>query len=94
MITTVTAIMIAMSTILRRSVQGMVKAVADQMGFQNGAEQQNGSSGGYLVNMTIQARREQKVCITDRLGNITYSYPEYSTETQTFVLSNSGQIDN
>ncbi len=88
-ISVVTAVMIAMSTMLRRSVQGLVKVVADQIGFQQNSDQQGGSKG-YLVNMTARANRDQSTSVRDRLGNVTYSYDRDRTEQQTFVFTNLG----
>jgi Flp pilus assembly pilin Flp len=87
-ISVVAAIMLAMSTMVRRSVQGMVKAVADQVGFQQNAEQEGGESG-YLVNMTARLQRDQRKGVRDRLGNVTYTYDDRDTS-QTFVLTNMG----
>ena len=91
-ISVVTAIMIAMSTLLRRTVQGMVKGVADQVGFQENAEQSDGT-GGYLVNMTAHAQREQDIDVLDRAGNITYIYDRDRSATQTYVLTNAGYTE-
>ena len=92
MITVITAIMIAMSTTLRRSVQGMVKVVADQVGFQQNAEQKGES--GYLKHMNTLVRRDQITTVKDRLGNVTYFYDKDQTESQTFVLTNLGYSEN
>lgn len=88
MISLVTAVMVAMSTMVRRSTQSMVKSVADQIGFQQNAEQEGGDSG-HLVNMTARMRRDQRRGIRDRLGNVTYSYDDRDSG-ETFVLTNLG----
>lgn len=88
-ISIVTAILIAMSTMLRRTVQGMVKAVADQVGFQQNAEQQKGSATGYVGDIKIYSQKDQQKQVRDRLGNITYSYDTYYTKTQKEVFTSS-----
>ncbi|MEW5894927.1 MAG: hypothetical protein AB1650_04105 [Candidatus Omnitrophota bacterium] len=92
MITVVTAIMIAMSTMLKRGVQGMVKVVSDQVGFQVNAEQQGGTSG-YLVEMTTRFERDQGTRVRDRAGNITYDYVKDETKIDTVVLANAGYTE-
>lgn len=89
LISVVTAIMIAMSTMLRRSVQGMVKVVADQVGIQNQADQEDGKRG-YLKKMEVKAKRDKVVRTRDRLGNISYIYETDYSEAQVFVLTNAG----
>ncbi len=88
MISLVTAVMVAMSTMVRRSTQSMVKSVADQIGFQQNAEQEGGTSG-HLVNMTARMRRDQRRGILDRLGNVTYAYDDRDFG-EIFVLTNLG----
>lgn len=88
-ISVVTAIMMAMSVLVRRSVQGMVKVVSDQIGFQQNADQ-NSRSGGYMVEMNVLSKRERAVSVRDRLGNITYTYDRDRVESQIFVLTNAG----
>lgn len=81
-ISVVTIIMIAMSSLLRRSVQGMVKAVADQVGFQQNAEQQINGTDGQLTDMVTKMQRDERINVRDRLGNIMYTYEIDYTATQ------------
>ncbi len=78
MISVVTAIIMAMSTMVRRSAQSMVKVVADQVGFQQNAEQDDPDSG-YLVRMTTEARQDQQKRVIERPDNIDYFFNETST---------------
>lgn len=88
-ITVITAIMIAMSTMVKRGVQGMVKAVADQIGNQQNADQRGGKDG-YLVSMTARAQRDQITTTRERLGNIEYDYDRDFQAAQTRLISNLG----
>jgi hypothetical protein len=89
MISAVTASMIAMSTMVKRNAQGMVKMVADQVGVQQDAEQIDVESG-YLDSMTIRKNIRDARRVQDRLGTVTYTH-DGRTETQTTVLTNMGE---
>lgn len=91
-ITVITAIMIVMSTMVKRGVQGMVKAVADQIGVQENSDQQGGR-GGYLVSMTARAQKDQFTTTRERLGNIEYHYDRDFQASQTEQLSNLGYTE-
>lgn len=89
----VTAIVLAMSTVFKRSVQGMVKAVADQIGNQVNAEQ-SGSEDGYLKGMNLEATRKQDIRVTDYLGNISYIYETDFTRSDKYTIVNGGWTEN
>jgi len=88
-ISVVTAIMIAMSTMLRRSVQGLVKVVSDQVGLQQNAEQ---DSAGQIVRMNTGVQRGQRVNVREYQGNTTYTYETDYMATQVDFVTNSGYI--
>lgn len=92
MISAVTAIMLLMSTMVKRGVQGMVKTVADQVGFQNESDQIE-QGGGFVMGMRQTSSVQKAIGVRDRLGNIVYTYDTDLVETQRTVLTNSGLIE-
>ena len=88
MISAVTAVMVAMSTFLRRSAHGMIKMVADQVGVQQDADQKDDSSG-YLVNMTVRVNKADSREVQDRLGEARYTYDERA-DIETVIYTNMG----
>jgi len=87
----VTAILVAMSPMIRRFTQGMVKLTADQIGAQRLSDQQGGDSG-YLVNVDIRSYDEQRSGREDRLGTTTY-YPYARSERTSEQWSNLGKSE-
>ena len=83
----VASLLIAMTPLLRQGIQGMVKGVADQVGLQQNADQQGGS-GGYLVNYLAETSINQEKNVGERLGAVTYNFitDETSTKSETFSL--------
>ena len=84
----VTALM-AMSLAIKRGTQSIIKIGADQIGFQENAEQKFDNKTGFLnaQNTTVQDSREKQV--VDRVGIINY-IPNESTFVSTNTLTNGG----
>jgi hypothetical protein len=78
----------AMMVFIRRSTQGMVKLMADQVGVQRNADQDEGDSGylAYINSESIVRHRER---VVERLDEITY-YPDDYTETISEQMSTNG----
>lgn len=88
----VTILLISMTPLVRRGVQGMVKGVADQVGLQQNADQ-HGGDRGYLVSTggTVTFNRIRNV--RERLGDITYNFIIDETASQTEQFSDLGRKD-
>lgn len=80
-------IMLAMSPMLKRGSQGLVKTVADQIGNQQGADQ--AAEYGYLKEMHTISASEQTKSRTEYLGAITTGISE-QVRTTTQQVSNQG----
>jgi hypothetical protein len=78
-----------MAPMMKRSIQAMVKVVADQVGAQNESDQEVNALAGYLIfsNTAVQSQARK----TERgfLGNITYLYGD-RTVTNTTQASELG----
>ncbi|MCR4337122.1 MAG: hypothetical protein NUV91_04875 [Candidatus Omnitrophica bacterium] len=86
----VVAVLISMSPFVQRMVQGMVKTVADQVGTQQDADQQD-ELRGHLVNSLARARVNQ---ITQKIGSVggatTYEYLADDVQTSSVQTVNLG----
>ena len=80
-------VLFAMSTLIRRGTQGMIKVVADQLGNQAGAEQR--FDRGFLENSYSTTRTTSSRNKTEFLGNIIYTFSD-TTTTNTAVLIDMG----
>ena len=88
----VVLVLFAMSTMIKRGTQGMIKVVADQIGNQVNAEQDFENSG-YLSSSYSSTRAETLKTKTDFLGNITYSFGDL-VATNSEVVINLGFTEN
>jgi len=70
----VVVIMFAMSLLIKRGAQGMIKVVADQVGTQINAEQQFDS--GYLKSSYTTTRTAASKIKTELIGETTYTYAD------------------
>jgi len=87
----VTGLLIAMSPMIRRFSQAMIKVTADQIGNQRLSDQKGGESG-YLINVYIKSDDEAYAGREDRLGVTTY-FPETSSTRNIIQHSNLGLSD-
>ncbi len=71
----VTIVLIAMSPLLRRGVQGMVRTVADQVGVQKNSEQAFDDSG-HLISAYSATRTVGNQLVRDVLGTMNYIYAD------------------
>jgi hypothetical protein len=67
-------IMFAMSTLIKRGAQGMVKVMADQIGNQINAEQQFDGNGGFLESSFSSTRSSSNKNKTEFVGDTTYTF--------------------
>ncbi|MDP2652465.1 MAG: hypothetical protein Q8Q08_00360 [Candidatus Omnitrophota bacterium] len=83
------SILVAMTPLVRRGVQGMVKIVVDQVGTQKDAEQVGGTSG-YLINTTMETDSYRETLKTEYLGDTGYWTTSDWTATNSEVHLNLG----
>ena len=88
----VVTFLMAMSPILKRGVQGVVKILADQVGRQNESDQQD-AIHGYMSSAHIDSSMARDIQRQDRLGNTTYVYQRDDTITSSEQYSNLGYQD-
>lgn len=67
------AVLVAMTPMLRRGIQGMIKLVADQVGLQQNAEQRGGDSG-YLMDQYSSSSIDQRKRRLEVMGTTNYIY--------------------
>ena len=84
----IVALMIAMMPLVRRGLQGMVKIVADQVGNQQGAEQQGGLSG-YLINSYALSQLDTNKTYQQRVNVVGYVFDD-SIDTYSNAETNLG----
>ena len=82
-------VLFAMSPMMRRGVQSMVKVMADQVGTQRNAEQLGGKFG-HMINSTSLSQTRQNVESWERLGEIGKDYHTDRTFTQSSTFLNQG----
>ena len=80
-------VLFAMSTLIKRGTQGMIKVVADQIG--NQAEADQDFDKGYLESSYTLSRTNSTKRKTEFAGNTTYTF-RATTVTSTNVLINMG----
>ncbi|MCK5580877.1 MAG: hypothetical protein KAJ18_06350 [Candidatus Omnitrophica bacterium] len=66
-----TGVIVAMTPLLRRGTQAMVKLVADQLGTQQGAEQLGGTRG-HLVESVAKREADRVKRRSDSMGTVVY----------------------
>ena len=84
----VIAVLMAMGVMFKRSAQGMIKVVADQVGRQQNADQ-DFSQGQYLVSSETDTEAHQSRRTQELLGSTTYLYGDTATR-RTATLLNLG----
>jgi len=85
----VIAILIAMTTHVKRGIQMMVKIVADQIGCQQLADQKKDSVGGYLKNAITIGQSRLDTEIRETPGLVNYIFRDY-TKTDSLTIMNGG----
>jgi len=90
----VSALLIAMSTMVRRGVQEMVKVVSDQIGNQELADQNPDPQAGRLINILSDTFVDTDTKTQQRLDVITYNYHRDFTRTRSTTISNTGFREN
>ncbi len=89
----VTAVIVSMSTSLKRSIQSYVKVTADQIGSQQDAEQQVELGKGYLEEAASSTDTSMSKTTSDVVGTISYAYND-RTQITSNSLTNLGFTDN
>ena len=94
LIAIVTGAVVAMSPMCKRLTQGMIRLVADQLGNQAAADQQD-LKAGFLMNSYQKSGVISQATREDLLGNTTY-YPYMSSKSDILQYSNLGftKVDN
>ena len=83
------SLLIAMTPLMKRGIQGMIKVVADQVGTQQNADQPGGKSG-QLDNAYIVTRVDSEKNVRERLGDTTYDFIKEDVATESTISSNVG----
>ncbi len=89
LVSTVVAVLVSFTPLLRRGAQGMIKVVADQIGNQTDAEQPGGLDGQLdeqttdVTSVTVKRTREN-------LGEVSYIYDGTNSRTITATSTNLG----
>lgn len=86
----VTGILIAMSTMIRRGTQEMVKVVSDQIGNQLLADQSPDPEAGRLLSAVSDVLVDRDTKTQQRLNVVTYNFYRDFTHTRSTTISNSG----
>ncbi len=84
----IVTLLVAASPLLKRSIQGMVRLVADQVGNQQNAEQPGGEAGHLVDSYTITRVDTDKRTI-ESLGSTNFIYDD-RVRADTTLLSNQG----
>jgi hypothetical protein len=82
-------VLVALTPMVRRATQGMVKLVADQVGEQKKAEQ-SGGTDGYLKSSYSVGRVAQSKRTREWVGSTNYIYDGTGVETTTTSETNMG----
>ena len=89
----VVIVLFAMTPLIRRGTQGMIKVVADQVGTQQGADQDFNSTTGHLVNSEVITQVRMNQATEEFLNKVTYTYDDAVT-TKTDSTTNLGFTPN
>lgn len=84
----ITVVVFAMTPMIKRGTQGMIKATADQIGVQKNSDQRafyNSTSKAYLKSAysSIQSRIDRRTI--DRIGDTTYVFDDRTTATSNSI---------
>ena len=82
----VTLVLFAMNTMVKRSLQGMIKTVADQIGSQENSEQRFDESG-HLESAITSTRATFNKTIDELVGDIIYIYDDVTLTNGQTVLN-------
>jgi len=82
-------VLVAMTPMIRRGTQSMVKLVADQVGSQRNSEQIGGRFG-YMINSTTASQTQQSIESWERLGEVGMDYHVDRVFTQSNTFLNQG----
>lgn len=85
----IVAVMAAMTPMIRRVNQGMIKLMSDQVGNQHNAEQRFNANRGYLVESYTTTQQRQSHGMNENFGDIKYTYDDAVTVTMN-SLTNAG----
>jgi Flp pilus assembly pilin Flp len=89
MVGALVAVMIAMTPMMRRGIQAMVKVTADQIGTQQGSEQIGGRFGR-MMNSTTYSQAQGDTEVGERLGATSKKFLTDKTSSQSTVYLNQG----
>lgn len=84
--------LVAMTPMMRRGIQGMVKLMADQVGTQQNAEQVGGRFG-HVINSVSFTEVKQDIETIDRLGVAGKIFKTDQTFTDSSIYLNQGFIE-
>jgi hypothetical protein len=88
LISIITAAVVFMLPRVKRTTQSMIKSAADQVGYQNGAEQEfNDISSGFLVSSGSVTKTFLNKTRKDFLGNVDQDFTERSESAENSQLN-------
>ena len=91
---TVVLVALAMTPLLKRGTQGMIKVVADQLGVQKNSDQvYNLEEGGFLQSSITNSSAKTYKGIVDVVGNIEYLF-EDRVYTNSLAIIDQGRMRN
>jgi hypothetical protein len=89
LVSVVVAVLISLTPLLRRGVQGMIRVVSDQVGNQSGAEQPGGLDG-HLVEQIIDVDQASVRRRREDFGETRVDYDGTVSQTVTTTTTNLG----
>ena len=84
-VSVVILVLIAMSTLIKRGTQGMIKVVADEIGLQANAEQN--AAEGYLKYSNVLTRARAGERTLENVGDTVYAYDDEVSTTQRSIIN-------
>lgn len=84
-VSVVILVLVAMSTLIKRGTQGMIKVVADEIGFQANAEQN--AEEGYLKYSNVLTRTRADKRTLENVGDTVYAYDDEISATQSAIIN-------
>ena len=84
-VSVVILVLVAMSSLIKRGTQGMIKVVADEIGLQANAEQN--AEEGYLKYSNVLTRTRADQRTLENVGNTTYSYEDEVSTRQSSIIN-------
>jgi len=89
LVSVVVAVLISLTPMLRRAVQGMVRVVSDQIGNQSGAEQPGGLDG-HLVEQVLYTDQASVQRLREDFGETRFDYDGSYARTISTTTTNLG----